>query len=76
MKSTSTICIEILSELRKVKGDLDGCRVLLRVNPDVARALKSEERGVMKAIERTLDKEITLRPDAQLHHEQFDVMAM
>ena len=76
VKSTSTICIEILSELRKVMGDLDGCRVLLRVNPDVARALKSEERGVLKAIEQTLDKEITLRPDAQLHHEQFDVMAM
>ncbi len=76
VKSTSTICIEILAELRKVKGDLDGHCVLLRVNPDVARALKSEERGVLKEIERTLDKEITLRPDAQLHHEQFDVMAM
>ncbi len=76
VKSTSTICIEILAELRKVKGDLDGYRVLLRVNPDVALALKSEERGVLKEIERTLDKEVTLRPDAQLHHEQFDVMAM
>jgi ribonuclease G len=76
VKSTSTICIEILAELRKVKGDLDGHRVQLRVNPDVARALKSEERGVLKEIEQTLNKEITLRPDAQLHHEQFDVMAM
>ena len=76
VKSTSTICFEILSELRKVKGDLDGHRVQLRVNPDVARALKSEERGVLKEIERMLDKAITLRPDAQLHHEQFDVMAM
>jgi ribonuclease G len=76
VKSTSTICFEILAELRKVKGDLDGHRVQLRVNPDVARALKAEERGVLKEIEGMLDKAITLRPDAQLHHEQFDVMAM
>ena len=76
VKSTSTICIEILAELRKVRGDLDGHRVQLRVNPDVARALKAEEGGVLKEIERTLDKAITLVPDTQLHHEQFDVMAM
>ena len=76
VKSTSTICFEILAELRKVKGDLDGHRVQLRVNPDVARALKAEEREVLKEIEGMLDKAITLRPDAQLHHEQFDVMAM
>ena len=76
VKSTSTICFEILAELRKVSGDLNGQHVQLRVNPDVARALKSEERGVLKEIERTLDRSVTLRPDAFLHHEQFDVMAM
>ena len=76
VKSTSTICFEILAELRKVSGDLNGHHVQLRVHPDIARALKAEEREVLKEIERTLDKAITLRPDAQLHHEQFDVMAM
>ena len=76
VKSTSTICFEILAELRKVSGDLNGHHVQLRVNPDVARALKSEERGVLKEIERTLDREVTLRPDAILHHEQFDVTAL
>ena len=76
VKSTSTICSEILVELRKIGGDLNGHHVQLRVNPDVARALKAEERGIMKEIERTLDKEISLRPDALLHHEQFDVMAV
>ncbi len=76
VKSTSTICFEILAELRKVSGDLNGHHIQLRVNPDVARALKSEERGVLKEIERTLDREVTLRSDAILHHEQFDVTAM
>ena len=76
VKSTSTICFEILSELRKISSDLNGHHVQLRVNPDVARALKAEERGVLKEIERTLDKQIILRSDALLHHEQFDVMAV
>ena len=76
VKSTSTICFEILSELRKVGGDLNGHRIQLRVNPDVARALRAEERGVLREIERTLDRRVTLRPDAVLHHEQFDVMAI
>ena len=76
VKSTSTICFEILSELQKISGDLNGHHVQLRVNPDVARALKSEERGVLKQIETTLDKTVTLRPDALLHHEQFDVMTI
>ena len=76
VKSASTICFEILAELRKISGDLDGHRVQLRVNPDIALALKNEARAVLKEIERMLDKAITIRPDAQLHHEQFDVMAM
>jgi ribonuclease G len=76
VKSTSAICYEILTELRKISSDLNGHRVQLRVNPDVARALKAEARGVMKEIERTLDRQIVLHPDALLHHEQFDVMTV
>jgi ribonuclease G len=76
IKSTSTICFEILHELRKIGDDLDGDHVQLRVNPEVARALKSEERGVLKEIELMLDKSVTLRQDAMLHHEQFDVMTI
>ena len=76
VKSTSTICFEILTELQKISADLNGQHIQLRVNPDVARALTSEERGVFREIERTLDKAVTLCPDALLHHEQFDVMTL
>ena len=40
IKSSSTICYEILSEIKKVGPDLNGHRLLLRVNPDIARALQ------------------------------------
>jgi ribonuclease G len=75
IKSSATICYEILTELDKIGPDLEGQGVLLRVNPDIARALKEEESGMLREMQRMLGKSITLKPDAHLHHEQFDVMA-
>jgi ribonuclease G len=76
IKSSATICYEILTELKKISGDLDGQGVLLRVNPDIARALKEEESAVLRELQHLLGRPVTIRPDAHLHHEQFDVMAI
>jgi ribonuclease G len=76
IKSSSTICFEILTELRKIGPDLDGHGVILRVNPDIARALKEEESAVLRDLQQTLGKPVTIKPDTHLHHEQFDVMAI
>jgi ribonuclease G len=76
IKSSSTICYEILSEVRKIGPDLNGHRLLLRVNPDIARALKEEERDVLKDLKQSIGKDVTVKSDVQLHHEQFDVMAV
>jgi len=76
IKSTATICYEILDEVRKVGPDLNGQGLVLRVNPDIARALREEQRAVLADLRATLGRDVTLRPDAHLHHEQFDVMAV
>jgi ribonuclease G len=76
IKSTSTICYEILSEVKKIGSELNGHGVVLRVNPEIARALKEEERAVLTDLKNALGREITLKPDTHLHHEQFDVMAV
>jgi ribonuclease G len=76
IKSSSTICFEILSEVKKVGPDLNGHRLLLRVNPDIARALKEEESAVLKDLRQQIGKDVTIKSDAHLHHEQFDVMAV
>jgi ribonuclease G len=75
IKSASTICYEILMEMRKIGSELDGDGVILRVNPDIARALKEEESAMLRDLQQTLGKPVTIRPDTHLHHEQFDVMA-
>ena len=76
IKSSSTICYEILSEVKKVGPDLNGHRLLLRVNPDIARALKEEESDVLKDLRQSIGKDVTVKADVHLHHEQFDVMAV
>jgi ribonuclease G len=76
IKSASTICYEILTEMRKIGPELDGRGVILRVNPDIARALKEEENIVLRELEQTLGRPVTIKPDLHLHHEQFDVMAI
>ena len=76
IKSSSTICYEILSELKKVSADLDGQSLVLRVNPDIARAFRDEERAAFKDLKQSIGRDIAVRPDAQLHHEQFDLMAI
>ena len=76
IKSSSTICYEILAEVKKISADLDGQSLVLRVNPDIARALRDEERAVFRDLKQSLGCEISVKPDVQLHHEQFDLMAV
>src|SRR5712691_5447259 len=76
IKSSSTICYEILSEVRKVGPDLNGHGILLRVNPDIARALQEEESAVLRDLRQLIGNNVTVKADVQLHHEQFDVMAV
>ena len=76
IKSTSTICYEIFNEVRKIGAELNGNRVLLRVNPEIARAFREEESAVLRDLRQSIGRDVTVKPDIQLHHEQFDVMAV
>ena len=48
IKSVATVCSEIYDEVRKLAADMRGHGLLLRVNPEVARALAGDEAGVLK----------------------------
>ena len=74
IKSVATICYEILNEVKKQALFLEGNDVILRVNPDVAQALKDGEAEVFKEMQNFLRKSIIVKPDNNLHHEQFDLM--
>jgi ribonuclease G len=76
VKSVGTVCSEIYDEVRKLAADMKGQRLVLRVNPEVARALGGEEAFVVKALGALVDGEVALQADPLLHQEQFDVVAV
>ena len=76
IKASATICYDILNEVKKVSSELDGYSLVLRVNPEIARALKDEGRAVFRELEASVGRPVTIRTDDQLHHEQFDLMAI
>lgn len=75
VKSPQTICYELLEDARRLakefNGDKDNKQVTLRINPDVAKALRSSERDVMIEIEDYLGP-IDITSDPTIHQEQFD----
>jgi ribonuclease G len=75
IKSVATVCSEIYDEVRKLAEDLKGHGLLLRVNPDVARALAGEEAGVLRELQSLAGtSEIRVQADPLLHQEQFDLV--
>jgi ribonuclease G len=75
VKSPQTICYELLEDARRLAKEFDGDgenkQVTLRINPDVAKALRSSERDVMVEIEDYLGP-IDITSDPTIHQEQFD----
>src|SRR6266700_4835123 len=73
VKSPQTICYEILEQSRRLarEGEGGGSRqAMLRVNPEVAKALRGPERDVLNEIEDYLGA-IDITSDARVHQEQF-----
>lgn len=72
IKSDQTVCYEILDEARRLSKGMDDVRqVTLRVNPEVAKALRGDERIVLEEIEAYLGA-VDLTSDPSVHQEQFD----
>jgi ribonuclease G len=76
VKSVATVCSEIYDEVRKLAADMRGQRLVLRVNPDVARALGGDEASVLKGLAALVGGDVSLQADPLLHQEQFDVVAL
>lgn len=72
VKSPQTICYEILEQARRLARQDDGSRqAMLRVNPEVAKALRGTERDVLNEIEDYLGS-LDINSDPLIFQEQFD----
>jgi Rne/Rng family ribonuclease len=73
VKSPTTVCNEIYTELRKMKRHFEGPDVLLRVNPETVKVLKANNASWLVEFEELTGKNILVKSDATLHPEQFDI---
>ena len=74
IKSLATICLNLRKDLLRLRGRMGHTELLLRVHPEIARALQQEERAILDELERSLEVKILLQSDPELHHERFDVV--
>ncbi|MFN0086002.1 MAG: Rne/Rng family ribonuclease [Blastocatellia bacterium] len=74
VKSAQTVTYEILAEARRISKEVDSHNeAILRVNPEVAKALRGPERDVLMEIDAYLGGVVTIKSDPTVHQEQFDI---
>jgi ribonuclease G len=73
VKSPQTVVGEILQEAHKISKAVEGKDVMLRVAPDVARLLKSNQNTYLQELEEILGRTVIVKSDVQLHQERFDL---
>ncbi len=72
VKSPQTVVGEILQEAHKIARAVDG-NVMLRVAPEVAKLLKSNQNTFLQEVEEILGRPVIVKSDPLLHQEKFDL---
>jgi ribonuclease G len=73
VKSPQTLVSEILQEAHKIAHAVEGKDVLLRVSPEVAKLLKSNQNTYLQELEEILGRTVIVKSDPLLHQEKFDL---
>jgi ribonuclease G len=67
------VCNEIYTEMRKIAKQLERPDVMLRVNPEVGKALKASNGRWLTELEEVTGRSVIVKTDPTLHQEQFDI---
>ncbi len=74
VKSVQTIIGEIRQEAHKIAKVIDTKDVTLRVNPEIAKVLKSSKNDYLEELEEILDRPVLIHSDPLLQQEKFDLI--
>ena len=73
VKSVATVVGEILQEANKIARSVEGNDVVLRVNPEVGKYLKSSHNNYLQELEEILGRTVMVKSDPLLNQEKFDL---
>jgi ribonuclease G len=72
-KSRRTIAYELMRELRRLGGLIEGDTVIVEVHPDVAQSLATTDRAFLDEMEKRLQKRIIVKGRGSFHLEDFEI---
>ena len=73
VKSPTTVSYEILAEARTMAGQIEGKTMTVRVNPEVAKVLKSRDGALLSELESLTHKDVIVKSDAAVQQERFEI---
>ena len=73
VKSVPTVCNELYIEMRKMAKVHDKDDITVRVNPEVAKALKASNGKLLTELEDLTGKTVLVKSDPAIHQELFDI---
>ncbi|MCK5883086.1 MAG: Rne/Rng family ribonuclease [Bacteriovoracaceae bacterium] len=75
IKTTLTVCYELIRELMKFLAKVEGPKVLVYAHPEVTARLSGEDLDVVESLEDVYGKSIQIRSENNYHLEQFELFS-
>lgn len=73
VKSTITVCYELVRELLKVIKKSEGAKVNIYAHPEVTARLCSEDMDMVETLEETFGTQLVIRSENNYHIEQYEI---
>jgi ribonuclease G len=73
IKSKTTVCYEILRQLRRDGNSFREDGILVTCNPEIADLLMNVEAQYIEQLEKRLQKKILIQPKKRFHLEKFEI---
>jgi ribonuclease G len=73
LKSKTTICYELLREVRRQAWAISDDLLTVTAHPEIANLLTTTEHDFVEAVEKKVQKQIVVRPRGTFHLEQFEI---
>ncbi len=73
LQSKSTVCHEIVRQIRREKDSLTGYKIVINAHPAVCDMLRREHKRAIDEASTKFSRQILVRPHREYHLEQFDL---